>query len=260
MIPPLLHFIWIKGREFGYREFLCLKSALKNTPYQVVLHTNLEPGEAGLYCPFTLSHPRLTLSRHIFTLIYRGIDIRPATLSDILRIQILQEQGGIYSDMDMLWLKPFPIPLDTPHLVASWENQSYKIATNCILASEKGFDFSSLLKEYDAIFDKLQEKRVQSINGDTLKEHLTLFKATSKFLQTHADVLLKRAHFGKNTWKTIWKFLTNQVPEEKIVLDGITAIHLCGCGLFGQHRINTSELLTKHKKLHAICQSILNEN
>ena len=257
MIPPLLHFIWIKGRPFSQRESLCLKSALKNTPYQIILHTNLEPGDAGEYCPYSLQHPRFTLNYNQFSLDIRGIKVRPATLSDILRIQILQEHGGIYSDMDMLWLQPFPIPLDTVSLVAPWENQSYKIVTNCMIASEKGYNFTPLLQEYDNILDSLKKKGITKVDGDTLKDHLTLFKATSLFLRTHADVLLKRCHFGKNTWKTIWKFLTDQVPEEKIVLDGITGIHLCGCGLFGQYRINTLDLLTKHSKLKKITEEIL---
>lgn len=256
MIPPILHFIWIKGRQFQYREYLCLKSALKNTPYHIFLHTDLEPGDAGIYCPYSLSHDRFTLIYCCFSLMYRGIKIRPATLSDIYRIQILQEHGGIYSDLDMLWLKEFPVSLEDFCLVAPWENQSYKIVTNCVIAAEKGYDFSLLLKEYDLIFDSLIKKNIQSIDGDTLKHHLTLFKTTSEFLKTNADVLLKRYHFGKNTWKTIWKFLTDKIPEEKIVLKGITGIHLCGCGLFGQYKINTHELLTKHSELKKIAREI----
>ena len=257
MIPPLLHFIWIQKKQFGYQEFLCLKSALKNTPYQVTLHTNLKPGEAGIYCPYALQHPRLSVDFQPYSLEYKGIKVRPATLSDILRIQILQEQGGIYSDMDMLWLKPFPISLDTPSLVASWQNQAYKIVTNWMIASEKNYNFTPLLEEFDSIFEVLKKKGVKSIEGDTLKEHLTLFKATSTFLRTHSDVLLKRCHFGKNTWKNIWRFLTDQLPEDKIVVEGITGLHICGCGFFGEYRVNTSDLLIKHSKLKKITEEIL---
>ena len=260
MIPPLLHFIWIQKKLFAYQEFLCLKSALKNTPYQIILHTNLQPGEAGPYCPYALQHPRFSIDYQPYSLGYKGIRVRPATLSDILRIQILQEHGGIYSDMDMLWLKPFPISLETPTLVSSWQNQSYKIITNWMIASEKGFNFSSLLQEFDSIFDTLRKKKITSVDGDTLKEHLTLFKATSKFLGTHSDVILKRSHFGKNTWKNIWRFLTDKIPEEKIILDDITALHICGCGFFGEYRVNTSDLLVKHTKLKALCESLMAEN
>ena len=260
MIPPILHFIWIQKKLFSYQEFLCLKSALKNTPYQIKLHTNLRSGEAGIYCPYALQNPRLSIDYQPYSLEYKGIKVRPSTISDILRIQILQQEGGIYSDMDMLWLQPFPISLESAHLVAPWQNQSYKIVTNCLIASEKGYNFSSLLQEYDTIFDSLRKKNISQLDGDNLKDHLLLFKATSLFLRTHADVLLKKYHFGKNTWRTIWKFLTNQVPENKIVIDGITGIHLCGCGFFGQYKVNTSDLITKHTKLKNICDSLMAEN
>jgi hypothetical protein len=257
MIPSLVHFIWIeKSRPFGRVEFLSIKSALKNTPYQIILHTNLQPGQAGQYDPYTLINERFSIKYENYSCIVKGIQVKPATLSDILRIQILQEYGGIYTDLDVIWLQEFPIPLTDFTLVGTWDNQSYKILANGILASKKDYDFSSLLKTFDDIFDSLAAKGITSIEGDTLKEHITLYKATGNFFKEHADHILKKKWFLKNSWKNIWRFLTNQIPEEKITLTGITGIHIWTCGLFGEYKCDTTLLLTKHSGLKKICDEL----
>lgn len=259
MIPALLHFIWIEqNRPFGRVEYLSLKSALKNTPYKIILHTNLQPGQAGPYDPYVLLSERFSIQHQTYSCVVKGVRVRPATLSDILRIQVLQEYGGIYSDLDVIWLKPFPIPLEDYTLVGTWDNQSYKILANGILASRKNYDFTPLLKTFDEIFDSLAKKGITSIEGDTLKEHITLYKATGNFFKEHADHILKKKWFLKNSWKNIWRFLTNQIPESKITLDGICGIHIWSCGLFGQYKVNTTDLLTKHSALKKICDELEN--
>lgn len=259
MIPSLLHFIWIQKRQFGRIEYLCLKSALKNTPYDVVLHTNLKPGEAGIYCPYDLVSNRFSIDYQPYSCQYKGVEVRAATMSDILRIRILQEQGGIYSDIDMLWLNPIPKDYLKNSLLGIWENQSYKILTNSVIACEREYDFTLLLKEFDMIFDLMIKRGITNISGDTLKEHLTLFKSTGAFLKKNASCILKKKYFGKNGWRTIYRFLQGQVPESTIVLEDICGIHLCGCGLFGNYKCDTTLLVEKHAKLKEICDSLLQE-
>lgn len=256
MIPNHLHFIWIQKRCFSRQEYMVIKSALKNTNYRITLHTNLLAGEAGKYCPYTLISTRFTLDYQPYSLEYRGIKVRPATLCDILRIQILQEHGGIYSDLDMLWFAPLPSWTRWQPLVGIWENQSYKIITNSIIASRKGFDFSALLKTFDNILDDFKKKGILDISGDSLKEHLTLFKPTGGFIKSKAPFILKKKYFNKNNWRKIYGFLTGSLKAEDIFLDGICGLHLCGCGLFGKHKVDTTQLLFKHPKLKEICDSL----
>lgn len=258
MIPLFLHFIWISDKKpFGKLEYLSLLSALKNTPYQIYLHTNLQPGQAGIYDPFSLHHERFSILQQPFICEYRGIKVRPATLSDILRIKILEQYGGIYSDLDILWFKPIPFDLSHVRLLSTWQNQSYKILTNWILAAEKGYNFQEIYKNFDTIFDSLKQRNISSVDNDTLKDHLTLFKASGDFFKQHSDLILKRNYFGKNTWKNIWRFLTDQIPQEKIVLKDICGLHVCASNLFGEFRCNTSDLLTKHTELKSFCDRLL---
>ena len=256
MIPNLLHFIWIQKRDFGRIELLCLKSALKNTPYEIILHTNLKPGEAGIYCPYTLINTKFSIDYQPYSCFYKGVQIRAATLSDILRIQILQEHGGIYSDLDMLWLKPIPKEFMKNSLLGVWQNQSYKILTNYIIGCEREYNFSLLLKEFDMIFDFMIQRNVTDITGDTIKEHLTLFKSTGAFLKKNASHILKKHYFGKNNWRVIYRFLNEEAPESTLVLKDICGIHLCGCGLFGKYKCNTFHLIDKHSGLKKICDEL----
>ena len=256
MIPNLLHFIWIQKKCFGRQEYLCLASALKNTKYRVILHTNLLAGEAGKYCPYALVSDRFSIDYQSYSLVYRGVLLRAATLSDILRIKILQEQGGIYSDLDMLWFKPLPTWVRWQKLVGIWQNQSYKILTNAIIISRQGYDFDPLLKSFDHIIDSYRQKGILDLSGDSLKEHLTLFKATGDFMKQRANFILKARFFMKNNWRKIYGFLTGSLSADKLKFDDICGFHICGCGLFGEYRIDTSMILIKHPVLKALCDSL----
>lgn len=259
MIPPVLHFIWIQDQKpFSQLEYLSIKSAIKNTPYKIILHTNLNPGQAGPFDPFPLISDRFSVDIQNYICEYRGIKIRAPMLSDLLRIQILAKYGGIYSDLDMIWLAPLPVDLASATMIAPWQNQSYKILATYVLAVQENYNFFPLQQEFEAIFDMFQKKGKDDIPGKTLDEYLLLYRATAKFFKERADVILKKKFFEKNTWKNIWRFLTDQIPEEKIVLTDICGIHICGCGLFGEFRCDTSQLLTKHSGLKKICDALLN--
>lgn len=115
-IPNVFHFV------FGLREqtepfhlmyYLCLASCLEvNRPDAVHFHYHNEPyGEW-----WERIKPRLTL-RHIepeqFVAGYQYDDpqiaeFRYAHLADFARLRILLEEGGIYADIDSLFLRPFP--------------------------------------------------------------------------------------------------------------------------------------------------------
>jgi len=115
-IPYVFHFV------FGLREqtepfhlayYLCLASCLEvNRPDAVHFHYHNEPyGEW-----WERIKPRLTLRRiepEQFVSDYRYVDpqvavFRYAHLADFARLRILLEEGGIYADIDSLFLRPFP--------------------------------------------------------------------------------------------------------------------------------------------------------
>ena len=116
MIPRVFHFV------FGLREqtepfhlmyYLCLASCINvNRPDAVHFHYHHEPwGEWWERIKPCLHLRRIEPEQTIAD--YRYADptlnqYRYAHLADFARLQILLEEGGIYADIDTLFLRPFP--------------------------------------------------------------------------------------------------------------------------------------------------------
>ena len=250
MIPPTIHFIWIQDKNpFGFLELTSIKSVLKNTPYSIILHTNLRQDQTSEYNPYTLLCDRFTIDVQPYSCEVEGMLMKPSVITDFLRVKILQQYGGIYSDLDMIWFNPLPVDLTSLRLLGCWQNQSYKNVGTYMIACEKGYDFSEVNKKFLEHIETYKQNKKTQIKGKSLKEHLIFYREIVSYVRDHADLILKQKYFEKNRWKQIWRFLTNQIPEEKIVFKDICGIHICGSGLFGKYKCDTRELLTKHKGL-----------
>ena len=128
MIPRVIHFIWLMSGDdkFCAPFTYSLRSAILNTTMKVVLHTDdpsisMEGVEVRL-----ITRPNVEYA-HL------------AHLRDIIRCKILFEEGGIYSDTDVIWLRN-PWELMDKHVVSCFTNQPYRILCNAVMMSEKGAD------------------------------------------------------------------------------------------------------------------------
>ena len=92
MIPPKLHFIWIGGGEFKKSYEHAIRSAQQNTNFDIFLHTDQAIDISGV----TTVHREAPQGINVTSL---------AHLSDIIRCDVLYEEGGIYSDFDAIWLR-----------------------------------------------------------------------------------------------------------------------------------------------------------
>ena len=119
MIPNEYHFVFglLPQREpFHLLHYLCLASCIAvNRPRRVVVHCLHQPWgplwdrilpriEVARVPPGRLELPK----RHKDTFIAR---FAYAHLADFVRLEILLQHGGIYADMDTLFVRPLP-----PHL------------------------------------------------------------------------------------------------------------------------------------------------
>jgi hypothetical protein len=133
MIPQILHFIWIGlGDRFPELYKTTLKTAVKNTGLRVVLHTD-DP---------TLVFEGVETRGRIFTTEYNGhvfdsTNDKVSHLKDIVRLEILYQEGGIYSDLDVFWLKN-PWHLLHHQCFIGFDNKAYKILCNAVIGSEPG--------------------------------------------------------------------------------------------------------------------------
>lgn len=140
MIPRVVHFLWITvDKSPSEQHLLGIKTAVANTTMKVILHTNdrtIAPmrGVEIRYREFETTIKGISLDQTP-TMITEGLCAsRIAHLSDIYRLDILYEEGGIYSDMDVLWLRN-PWEFWDKRIVIGYTNKAYKILTNSVLMS-----------------------------------------------------------------------------------------------------------------------------
>lgn len=108
-IPNIVHLIWF-GEEFKlmkFIEYLCLKSIILNIkPDKVKIHGDVKP--YGEYWDRIKLHPKIEWVYLERPLRKYGQDFTSSPiqhLADIARLEVLYDEGGLYSDFDILWIK-----------------------------------------------------------------------------------------------------------------------------------------------------------
>ncbi|MDZ4402193.1 glycosyltransferase [Prosthecobacter sp.] len=170
MIPKIFHFVFglKKQREpFHLAFYLCLESCFQvNRPDEVRLYYQHEP--YGRY--WDMIKPRLTLvkvepPRRILDFRYRqwfADRYRYAHLSDFVRVEKLLETGGVYADMDTLFVNPIPERLYQQRFVLGRENDVPCERTgvmrsslcNAFIMAEREAEFGRVwLEKMNAAFD-----------------------------------------------------------------------------------------------------------
>jgi hypothetical protein len=162
MIPKVIHFIWVSlGEEFQMKYRYGILSALENTNMKVVLHTDDAsisiPGvEVRLReFPTTINNTVFNKDDQIFYGYQKRDSVKPieslgkrvSHLKDIVRCEILYDEGGVYSDLDTLWFRN-PWELFCKKVVIGWSNQAYKNLCNAVLMSEPGHPAMKKYKEW----------------------------------------------------------------------------------------------------------------
>lgn len=114
-IPRVFHFVIASGDpdvspRFSLVNYLAVRSALDlNEGFRAIIHCDPEPhGPDWDRLKDSVEVHRTTLPRHVFG---RPVDLI-AHRVDVLRMQILLDQGGIYLDVDTICQKPFAPLLD----------------------------------------------------------------------------------------------------------------------------------------------------
>jgi len=149
MIPSVIHFIWVAlGEQLNELQMLCIRSAVLNTKCHVVLHTD----DASIQIPGVETRVRVFPSVINGTPFNKDDDTqflsgkRVSHLKDIVRLEILYAEGGIYSDLDVLWLRDPWRFLDTgKKVIVGYDNKAYKILCNAVMFAEPQ---NALIKEY----------------------------------------------------------------------------------------------------------------
>ena len=256
MIPLILHFIWIQRTQaFGRLEYLSVVSALHNTSYQVILHTDATPSDSE-YCPFKIQSTRFTIDSFPFPDSIQSIPAKPSALSDYYRLVFCSQSGGIYSDIDILWFKPLPENVLNTNLFSAWENQPYKVVNSAIFGCKKDYDFSELFKELHQSLEKLPSTRHKDLAENNNFNHVYLYKIVSRWLRDHSDLILKRVCFFKNTYYKINKYCSGVITDKDVSFKDAIGYHVYGCGLWGKLRCDTRSVIDRHPYLKEVVKKL----
>lgn len=121
VIPRQFHFVYglrPQDRPFPLMHYLCLESCARvNRPERILFHCHHEP--YGAY--WDLIRPRLDVRRVELNSFVSGYQYQDRTLaryryahqSDFIRMEALIEHGGVYADIDTLFVNPLPDRLFT---------------------------------------------------------------------------------------------------------------------------------------------------
>lgn len=141
MIPNILHYIHLSqgGRKWKLHHYLSVKSAyIRSKVDKIYFWTDQEP--EGIYWEKTKPMVE-TVYIHPPDEIFGKPITQQAHKSDVIRLQVLIEQGGIYVDTDTIFVKPF-----TPLL-----NNKFVLGQQNINGSE-GLCPAVILSEPNSIF------------------------------------------------------------------------------------------------------------
>lgn len=170
MIPRRFHFVFgfrKQTRAFHLAHYLCLKSCLTvNAPDVIHFYFLHEPW--GPYWDLIKPHLQLEkVSPNPFVESFRYDDpklkpLRYAHHADFVRLEKLLEHGGVYADIDTLFVRPLPEKLYEQSFVMGRETGAWSAPEpdaetslcNALMMAEPGAEFGRIwLERMEAAFD-----------------------------------------------------------------------------------------------------------
>ena len=128
MIPKICHFIWTAGVKLSWLQALSVDSFRRHNPeWQIILHLISRARGKNMCADYAGPNRfRSVIFDHV--VFHPSTKLHGIQQSDLLRMQILFEHGGVYSDFDMLWLRPmleFPRGFET---TVCWYKDHYNMS------------------------------------------------------------------------------------------------------------------------------------
>jgi hypothetical protein len=145
VIPRKVHFIWISSPDygipkFGFIEWLAVRSALKTNPeFEVHFWTDHEP--AGKYWESVRDFVWVGPIKPPESVFGNPIP-HPAHKCDWLRLQVIQEHGGVYLDLDTIAVGDLTdlMMLPTTMVLETANNEAQGLC-NAFIASKPNTEF-----------------------------------------------------------------------------------------------------------------------
>lgn len=235
-IPNRFHFVFgLKPQiqPFHIAEYLCLESCIQvNRPERIDFYYHYEPyGEWWERISPKVELHRVELESHVrdhpsyFTheegRFIKGWNLDYAHQSDFLRLRILLEHGGIYADMDTIFVNPLPRDLFDKEFVIGEEDP--------VQGPDEDEPHASLCNAFlmsapDAEFGRSWLERMHEVFDGTWSRHSCMEAA---LLQAEAPdsvhVVPKRSHYKHPATQEGIRTLLEDVDSDN---EGVYSMHL----------------------------------
>jgi hypothetical protein len=112
--PNSIHFVYLKGVDFGLHHYIAIKSAIAHSDSQIYIYNDVEAPEDNFWWKTVKSFPRV----HIITIYHpKYLNGHEVTYkqhqADIIRLLVLYYHGGTYLDLDMILIKSIGTVVET---------------------------------------------------------------------------------------------------------------------------------------------------
>jgi hypothetical protein len=243
MIPNVLHYVYINERPWKIHHYLSVKSALvKAKINEINIWLDSEPnGEWWAKTKPLVNIIKIKPPTEIF-----GKEIKePAHKSDVLRLEILRDHGGIYVDTDVLFVKPFKDLLDNKFVLGEQGPNGCEGLCPATILSEKKSEFSELwLNGFrDNFYGGPAGSPTWCLHSVNLplalsKKYPDLITIVNHecffwplYHQKHIEIIFEENHrfpnaYSHHLWESSGKKYLKEMTEEKIRLENTTFTNL----------------------------------
>ena len=231
MIPKTIHYIWLGGKPLPKIAEKCIKSWQRFCPdYKIKRwdETNLDLNK------YQFVKDAIQAKKYAFA-------------SDVLRTEILYNEGGIYLDIDVEIIKPIDACLKDKSCVMGFETSNL-LNPGLILASEKhNEDLKNILEIYEKKkfdVDNLKDLTVCFVYTEYFKQFglieenetqtigKTAFYASEYF--SPIDVITSKKKITKHTHSIHWYNASWYTPRQKVLSNIKKFVNILTFGLAGK--------------------------
>ena len=178
------------GSELGELEKLCIDSWIKNGyEFHLWLYDDIEVPEGVV----VENANHIVSFNQYFTYNEGHTKGTPVAFSNLFRAQLLYQRGGLYSDLDVLCLKPYDFNKRFVFSEQGDSTHSYHVATCILYTKEKGESF------FDDWSDWIIAKKNKTITHGDLGPNLFTKLIT---LYNLKEYVLPKEHFCPVDWES----------------------------------------------------------
>ena len=231
MIPKVIHYIWLGGNPLPKIAEKCIESWKKFCPGYEIKRWD---------------ESNVDINKYKFA--KDAYDAKKfAFVSDVIRTEILYNEGGIYLDIDVELIKPIDNILSDFSCVMGFETSDL-LNPGLFIATQKGnedlknileiykqteFDISKLMDlTVCEIYTKYYQRKGLVNKNSTQKIENTMFYSSEYF--SPIDVITSKKRVTKNTCSIHWYNASWYTPKQKFKNKVKKILNVCTFGLAGK--------------------------